>query len=91
MHNQEISSQIRHFILEKFPLARQLSLADEDSLLDSGVVDSLGVLELAAFVEQQFAVEIGVDDLQPENFQSITRLAAMVRAKVQGVAVLAGE
>lgn len=76
-----ISERIRGFILEKFPLAVKRALKDTDPLLESGIVDSLGVLDLVAFVEKEFAILVVDEELLPENFQSIDRLAAFVRRK----------
>lgn len=73
--------QIRKFILEKFPLARKQQLKDSDPLLESGVLDSLGVLDLVSYVEQEFSVHVADDELLPENFQTIDRIAAFVESK----------
>ena len=73
-----VSEQIRAFIREHFPLARQNPPADDDSLLDSGIVDSLGILEIVNFLMSAFGVEISDDDLQPENFDSIESLRRFI-------------
>jgi acyl carrier protein len=74
--------RIRIFILEKFPLARKRGISDADSLLESGIVDSMGVLELVTFVEQEFGINVSDEELVPENFQSIRLLADFVLAKL---------
>lgn len=79
-----VREEIRAFILERFPLARRNPPADSDPLLDSGLVDSLGVLELVQFVTEKYGVEVSDDDLHPENFDSIERLSAFVARKVGG-------
>jgi acyl carrier protein len=76
-----VSEQIRGFILEKFPLARKQGLKSGDKLLEGGILDSLGVLDLVSFVEQEFAIQISDDELVPDNFQTIEQLAAFVQAK----------
>jgi acyl carrier protein len=76
-----VSAQIRKFILEKFPLARKQQIKDSDPLLESGVLDSLGVLDLVTFVEQEFSVHVADDELVPENFQTIDRIAAFIETK----------
>jgi acyl carrier protein len=86
---EQIAFQIRSYVLDKFPLARQHSLAEEDALLGSGIVDSLGVLDLVAFVEETFDVAVDVEDLQPENFESIARMTAFVEIKMNGMGVFA--
>ena len=76
-----IAERIREFILEQFPLARRRPLSDDDSLLESGIVDSLGILEIVNFVTEQFGVEITDEDLQPENFDSITSLTEFIETR----------
>jgi acyl carrier protein len=76
-----LSERIRKFILGQFPLARQRSLRDEDSLLDNGIVDSMGVLELVHFLESEFGITITDEDLSPDNFQTVLQVASLVRAK----------
>jgi acyl carrier protein len=80
-NGNRINAQIRTFILEKFPLARKQQIKDSDPLLESGVLDSLGVLDLVSFVEQEFSVHVADDELTPENFQTIDRIAAFIESK----------
>jgi acyl carrier protein len=75
------NAQIREFILEKFPLARKQQLKDTDALLETGILDSLGVLDLVSYMEQKFSIVVADDELVPENFQSIDRIAAFVESK----------
>jgi acyl carrier protein len=58
-------------------------VADYDDLLESGVIDSLGVLELVAFLQQEFGIAISDDDLTPENFKSIECMAQFVESMLQ--------
>jgi acyl carrier protein len=81
MAGNHVNSEIRRFILEKFPLARRLQLKDSDALLESGMVDSLGVLDLVNFLEQQFSITVTDDELVPENFQSVERIVAFVETR----------
>jgi acyl carrier protein len=77
---QDTRMTIRTFVMERFPEARAKSLADHDSLLDSGVVDSLGILEFATFIEEQFSVQLEDDDLTPEHFDSVASIANFVES-----------
>jgi acyl carrier protein len=78
------SDQIRAFVLEKFPQAKKRSLSDSDKLLESGIVDSLGILDLVAFLESDFKVQITDDELLPENFQTVEAIAEFVERKRNG-------
>ena len=81
MAGNHLNAQIRKFILDKFPLAQKQQIKDSDPLLESGVLDSLGVLDLVSFVEQEFSVHVTDEELVPENFQTIDRIAAFVESK----------
>jgi acyl carrier protein len=72
------TSRIRKFVLQTFPLARRRNVTDSADLLESGVIDSLGILDLVTFLQQEFAVSVDDDDLTPENFKSIECMAQFV-------------
>ena len=74
------------FILDKFPLARKHPFAGDDNLLESGIIDSLGILDLVSFLEQEFVIVVADDELIPENFQSVDRLTLFVEKKVNEAA-----
>jgi acyl carrier protein len=81
MTEDHVKTKIRNFIFAKFPLARKQHLNDGDALLESGVLDSLGVLDLVHFAEQEFAIQIVDEELTPENFQTVDCIANFVRGK----------
>lgn len=78
---QDISDAIRSFVVLKFPLARKRNVTDTDLLLETGVLDSLGILDVVQFIEAEFGLHVEDDELLPENFQSIQRLTEFVRTK----------
>lgn len=78
--------RLRAFILKKFPRARTQNLHDDDSLLESGIVDSLGVLDLVGFVENEFGITVSDEELQPENFRSVSSLTQFVKSKKSNTA-----
>ncbi len=79
----EKKQKIRQFIVETFLFGdTDVELSDGDSLLDSGIVDSTGVLELVAFIEDEFDVEVRDEELVPENLDSLDQLAAFVDRKL---------
>jgi len=81
MSDISIQPTIRSFILEKFPPARKRVLNDDVPLLESGIIDSLGVLDVVGFLERTFAIKIEDEELIPENFGSIQRLTSFVQQK----------
>lgn len=81
----EIEEQIRDYIAKNLLFSTDgFNYPDNASFLEEGIVDSQGVMELLLFVEDSF--KISVDDLEitPENFDSVSRLAAFVRRKMRG-------
>jgi acyl carrier protein len=64
--------------------------ADEESLLETGVLDSTGVLELIEFLEEQYGVEVSETETVPENLGSIANLTRFVTAKTAGSSAGAG-
>jgi acyl carrier protein len=73
---------IRKFICDKFPIAKSRGLEDSSLLLEEGVLDSLGVLELVNFLQDEHGIPIEDEELVPENFASIDAISAFVEAKV---------
>lgn len=79
----EIATKIREFVISRFPLAQSGQLDDEQDLLQSGIVDSLGILELVNFLAEEFDIAVSDDELLPENFSSIRSLTGFVERKGQ--------
>ncbi len=63
---------------------RSQPLTDDLSLIDSGAVDSMGILMLATFLEERFAIEVRDEEIVPENFGSLAALTAYVERKRTG-------
>ncbi len=74
----EIRAKIRAFILASINLP---GLEDDDNLFESGIVNSLFAVELMTFLEKTFGIEVGPDDLDIANFQSIESSAGFVTRK----------
>ena len=77
----ELRSSIRRFIESNYMLGEANRLADADSLLESQVMDSTGVLELVSFLESSYEVQVADEELIPENLDSIDRIAEFVHRK----------
>ena len=71
----DVSSKIRDFIRGSFLVD---DFADDASFLANGLIDSLGMMQLVAFVESEFGLSVKDTDLVPENFDSVARVAAFV-------------
>ena len=82
MQVNTLSEQIKEFIVKRFPLAgKHETIKNDDLLMESGILDSLGVVELVTYLEQQFKIVVSDEDLVPENFQTIQHLANFLRRK----------
>jgi acyl carrier protein len=78
----ELNDQIRSFIVENFLFGDEGALASDDqSLMDTGIIDSVGVMELVQYLEVDHGLQIQDEDLMPENLDSIANLAAFIRRK----------
>lgn len=76
----EIKEKLRAFIVRNFAVAES-GLKNDDSLIDKGIVDSFGFIEVMTFVEKNFGVAIGDDALQKGLGDSIDSLAEYIRQK----------
>ena len=77
-----IETQIRQYVADNFLFSDNgYPLPDNASFLEEGIVDSTGILELVMFVEETFNVTVGDEEIVPENFDSVSRLAAYIRRK----------
>jgi acyl carrier protein len=77
-----IENKIRKFIEENFILEEEDNLGDEDSLLEKGIIDSTGVLELVAFLEESYHFKIKDEELVPENLDSIKNISQFIQNKL---------
>jgi acyl carrier protein len=77
----ELKKQIRDFVTSNFYVADPATLEDRTSLLDQGVIDSTGVLEVILFIETKFGVTVEDSEMLPENLDSIERIAEFVARK----------
>ena len=73
--------QIRDFVTSNFYVADPAALGDDTSLLDHGIIDSTGVLEVIVFLETTFGIRVDDNELLPENLDSIECIAAFVARK----------
>lgn len=77
-----IEQQIRNFIVENFLFGESNNgLNDDDSLLEKGVIDSTGVLELITFIEETYGIKVNDEELIPENLDSISNVTNFIKRK----------
>jgi acyl carrier protein len=82
----EIENKIRQFIADNFLFREdRTSLDESESLLDAGLIDSTGVLELVGFLETEFAIRMDDNEIVPANLDSIRAIIAFVTGKVKAL------
>jgi acyl carrier protein len=82
-----IQDEVRTFIIETFLFGSGgETLKNDASLLEQGIIDSTGVLELVNFLENTYGIEVEDEELHPDNLDSIERIEAYVVRKQNGPA-----
>lgn len=77
-----IAAEVEQFIVSDIAAGRGIeSVAHDRDLLADGIIDSLGITELIAFLEEKYAIKVDDDDIDAENFRSIDGIAAFVAKK----------
>jgi acyl carrier protein len=74
-----VRALIAEYLRQRFP--QLTTLDDATPLLETGAVDSLGILDLAAFLGERFGIEISDEDFEPQNFETFGRLIGFVESK----------
>jgi acyl carrier protein len=83
---ERFKTAVREFIAENFLFRADAEIDNDQSLLESGVIDSTGVLEVIAFLEQTFGISIADDEIIPENLDSINNMTRYLAAKLPNAA-----
>ncbi|RFA25163.1 acyl carrier protein [Alkalilimnicola ehrlichii] len=77
-----ITEKIRQHILANYLFTDDpAALADDDSFLEQGIIDSTGIMEVIFFLEEEFGIRVDDDELIPENLDSVNRIARFVQRK----------
>jgi acyl carrier protein len=85
MDQTTIERDIREFLAQNFPLADEgAELGGGDSLIEAGVIDSTGVLELIEYLESNYDIQISDEEVLPDNLDSIDRIGRFVSSKLDG-------
>ena len=77
-----VEQQVRDYILENYLFTDDQSvLANNDSFLDKGILDSTGILEVIYFIEEEFGIKVQDEEMIPENLDSVNNITAFVDRK----------
>ena len=78
----EISTRVQDWVLGHFPLAQESKIGPTDSLFDSGIVDSLGILEIVMFLEEDLGLTIEDEDMVADHFETIEAITRFANHKL---------
>jgi acyl carrier protein len=81
-----VKEELINFLFENFIAGRSISekesvLSDDDSLIDSGIIDSTGILEVVMYIEEKYLIKVEDEELVPENLDSINNLLSFLKRK----------
>lgn len=76
------ATTVREFIAENFLFRADAEVSNDQSLLESGVIDSTGVLELIAFLETTYGITVADEEIVPENLDSIDNMTSYLTSKL---------
>jgi methoxymalonate biosynthesis acyl carrier protein len=78
----DVESSVREFLKDQVAVQQgKDDIAADESLLDSGVLDSASILELVSFLEDRFSFTIADEELVPENFETVDSIVSLVTSK----------
>jgi acyl carrier protein len=77
-------NHLREFIAHNFLFRAEFSLGDEDSFMEAGILDSIGVLHIILFLEENYHIKLSDDEIVAENLDSIHNLKKFVDQKLSG-------
>lgn len=80
---ENMATELRQFIVDNFLFGRDKPFSNEDSLIENGLIDSTGVLELIAFLEEKYGIRMEQAEIVPDNLDSIQRLSDFIRRKLR--------
>lgn len=79
----DVRSSISTYIQSEFSAAlTSASLSDDTQLIESGIIDSLGIMKLLQYLEESFSIRIADDELRPENFETPGTIVSLVEKKL---------
>ena len=77
-----IEQQLRDYIAKKILLVSRFPYQDETSFLESGIIDSLKLLDILLHIEKGYHISVADDELVPDNFDSVSKIADFIRYKM---------
>ena len=83
-----MKNEVREFIVENFLFGDDSTMiGDDDSFMESGTINSTGILEIIEFLEDKYSIAIEESELLPENLDSLNAIVAFVERKQEAAAI----
>ncbi len=82
MADEKIKGQLVQYITENFVMTGEVDLDKVDSFMETGILDSTGILELIGFIEETFDFEVDDDEMVPENLDSVANAVGFIQKKL---------
>jgi len=79
-----IKSDLISYVVRDIVTSQEVVISDDTDLLKSGILDSLSLMKLVVFIEEQFGIVVGETELIPNNFVSVNAISQFVSAKLRG-------
>lgn len=76
-----LANDLNDFLVKRRLIKSGLAVRKDESLLETGIIDSLAILELTAYLEEKYGILVEEDDLVPENFDTLTAIECYVDSK----------
>lgn len=81
-NTEKVRDEIRKFIVDSYLLGDEsVKFTDSDSFMRRGIIDSMGILELTAFLEQQYSITVADNEMLPTNLDSVENLIGFIKTK----------
>jgi acyl carrier protein len=77
-----LAGEVRSFVVSNFLLGKADAFSNDASFLEQGIIDSTGILELVSHLEETYGIEITEDELNPDNLDSVDRIAGYLWKKI---------
>lgn len=79
----EIKNTLKNYIVTEIMHEKEMGvLGDDTALIEDGIIDSMGLIELVLFIEKQFGVAVAEEEMDIDNFKSVNALADFIQGKM---------
>lgn len=81
-----VEREVRQFVIDNFLFGDgEEQFSDDDSFLEKGIIDSMGILTLVSYVQEKYAITIADEELVPKNWDTVRRIAEFVQWKLNAL------